>query len=568
MTSSAGRIRLLIALSLFAGAALMLRLYLVQIVHGGELREKAERQYLRQNESLFDRGSILFSSRDGTRVTAAGLKEGFTVVVHPNEITDAEPLFEALANHLPLDRAAFLAKAQKRGDPYEEVTRRVPPETAAKIAKQNLRGVALYKERWRFYPGGNLAAHALGFVGGGDDGFSGRYGLERYYEDVLARGSEPLYANFFAEIFSDMRKVVGRKEKLEGDIVTSIEPSVQGTLEDTLEEILSRYGAAQAGGIVMDPKDGSVYALALTPSFDPNEFGKEGQPSVFANGLVEGVYEMGSILKPLTLAAGLDAGVITATSTYYDSGTLTLSGKTIGNFDGKGRGRISMQEVLNQSLNTGAATVALTLGSERFRGYFSRFGLGEETGIDLPAEAAGLVKNLESGREIELATASYGQGIALTPIQMIRALSALGNGGFLVTPHLAKAVTYRVGLSHAVGGENRVSVLKPETAEEITRMLVEVFDTALLQGTYRQPHHSIAAKTGTALIANPEEGGYYADRFLHSFFGYFPAYDPRFIIFLYLREPKGVAFASHTLTEPFMKLAKFLINYYEIPPDR
>lgn len=560
--------RLLTALSLFAGAALVSKLYLVQIVAGSEFKEKAERQYMRESETLFDRGTIFFEARDKTLMTAAGLKRGFTVAIHPKDIADADTLVFELQKFLPLEREAVLAKATKPHDPYEEIARRVPPEVAERIADRKLPGVSLYKERWRFYPGGRLAAHLIGFFGWSGDEFSGRYGLERYYEDVLVRGDESLYNNFFAEIFSNVRNVVGKEGRSAGDIVTSIEPSVEYALESTLTELLTAYAAVQAGGIVMNPQDGTVYAMALAPSFDPNEFGKEVSAQVFSNSLVEGVYEMGSILKPVTLAAGLDAGVISATSTYFDAGSLTLSGRTISNFDGKGRGQVSMQEVLNQSLNTGAATVALKLGRERFRDYLRRFGFGEETGIDLPSEAAGLVGNLESGRDIEIVTASYGQGIALTPIQTIRALAALANGGFLVTPHLATKINLRVGVSRSVGGSNRTPILKPETSEEITRMLVEVVDTALLEGKYRQPRHSIAAKTGTALVARSEGGGYYEDRFLHSFFGYFPAYTPRFIVFLYLREPEGVTFASRTLTEPFMKLAKFLINYYEIPPDR
>lgn len=561
------RIRLISVCCVAVGLVLAGRLYLVQIVHGADYRQKADRQYSRPDEVLWDRGSIFFELRDGNRVSAAALKTGFTLAIHPKDIEVPEAVFDALSRKTAIDRDAFFAKAGKRGDPYEEVAHRLSRETAEAIGAQRLTGVSLYKERWRFYPGGGLSAHVLGFVGFDGDVLAGRYGLERYYDDVLARNAAGAYQNFFAEIFSGVKKVIG-PGRSEGELITSIEPNVERFLEERLAELEETFDAKRAGGIIMDPQSGRIFAMALFPSFDPNDFGKETDPNRFGNPLVENVYEMGSIMKPLTLAAGLDTGAITATSTYLDLGTLTLSGKTIGNFDGKGRGRVSMQEVLNQSLNTGAATVALALGKERFREYFRSLGLGEETGIDLPGEAAGLVRNLESGRDIELATASYGQGIALTPIQTVRALAALGNGGFLVTPHVVTEIKYKSGITRRVARTEKKAVLKPETSEEISRMLVEVVDRALLEGAYKMPHHSIAAKTGTALIANPEDRGYYADRFLHAFFGYFPAYDPRFIVFLYVVEPKGVAFASHTLTEPFMSIAKFLINYYEIPPDR
>lgn len=562
------RVRLISVGCVAATFLLLIKLYVVQVVNGDEYSEKADRQYSRPNQELWNRGSIFFSTRSGELVSSATLKTGFALVVRPNEITDAEAVWNALSKYLTLDRDDFLIKTAKRSHGSEErIARKLGADVAPLIDTLGLKGVSLYKERWRFYPGGRLSANLLGFVGFDGDLLTGQYGLERYYNDTLSRDFGGLYKNFFAEIFSDVKKAVG-PGRSEGDIVTSIEPSVENFLENTLAELQETFAANRVGGIIMDPRNGRIYGMALAPSFDPNNYGKEADPSIYSNSLVESVYEMGSIMKPITMAAGLDAKVITATSTYYDAGFLTLNNKTISNFDGKGRGRVSMQEVLNQSLNTGAVTVALKLGKDNFREYFKKFGLGEETGIDLPAEAAGLVRNLESGRDIELATASYGQGIALTPIQTVRALAALGNGGYLVTPHIVTEIKYKTGISRSVESIERKQILEPETSTEISRMLVEVVDTALLHGAYKMERHSIAAKTGTALIANPEGGGYYEDKFLHSFFGYFPAYNPSFIVFLYAVEPKGVEFASASLTAPFMNIAKFLINYYEIPPDR
>ena len=316
----------------------------------------------------------------------------------------------------------------------------------------------------------------------------------------------------------------------------------------------------------MDPKTGESYAMATMPSFDPNSFSKEKDPSVFANLLVEGVYEMGSIVKPLTMAAGIDAGVVTAATTYTDKGFMVLNKSRIANFDSKARGVVSMQEVINQSLNMGTVFVMQRLGKDRFRDYFKAFGLGEETGIDLPNEGVGKIQNLESPRDIEYATASFGQGVSMTPIGTIRALASLANGGVLVSPHVIKRTEYGIGPSREFvpGSERRV--IKKETSQEITRMLTVAVDVALLDGTLKMEHYRIAAKTGTAQLA--EAGGYSETDSLHTFFGYFPAYDPKFIIFLMVKSPRGERYSSHTLSLPFMQIVKFLINYYEVPPDR
>jgi cell division protein FtsI/penicillin-binding protein 2 len=214
------------------------------------------------------------------------------------------------------------------------------------------------------------------------------------------------------------------------------------------------------------------------------------------------------------------------------------------------------------------AHVAMKIGASKFREGMKSFGIGTETGVDLPNETVGLIQNLESGRDIEIATASYGQGIALTPIATIRALSVLANGGKLIVPHLVKKVEYKSGLIKKMTFAPGKQVIKKETSEEITRMLVRVVDTSLRNGTAKIPGYSVAAKTGTAQMTDEGRPGYVEGKYLHSFFGYFPAYRPKFLVFLFHTYPKNVRYASETLTDPFLSIAKFLINYYEIPPDR
>jgi len=275
---------------------------------------------------------------------------------------------------------------------------------------------------------------------------------------------------------------------------------------------------------------------------------------------------MGSIIKPFTMSAGIDLGEVSASTTYDDKGFVTANGKTIYNFDKVGRGVITLQTALSQSLNTGFAYVTSVIGDKALATYFRRFGFGEKTGIDLPNEATGLIDNLNSPRDIEYYTASFGQGIAMSPIEVIRGYSAIANQGKMVTPHVVTQINYRLGISKAPSLPPDVQVISPATANAVTTMMIYNVDNALLQGKASDPHYSVAAKTGTAQIAI--NGTYSPDKFLHSFVGYLPARDPKFLVFIYTINPKGVAFASETLAQPFIDLTKFLINYYQLQPDR
>ncbi|HEU4677783.1 MAG TPA: penicillin-binding protein 2 [Candidatus Paceibacterota bacterium] len=562
------RIRAITGVVLFILLIIIGRLYVVQIVHGAEYREAGENQYVHTVRDLFSRGSIYMTTKDGEKVSAATVKTGYLLAIDPSKIADAEKTYEALSSIIPIDRDAFIARASETDRAYAEIAPQVENDEADAIDALNLPGVHLYRNQWRYYPGDSLAARAIGFVGYDDNALVGKYGLERYYNDTLTRRDEHLAVNFFAEIFSNLGDLIfDSKDTKEGDLVTTIEPSVERALDQALQKSEDMWHGELSGGIIINPQTGEIYALDVDPSFNLND--RSGADlAMFRDPLVENVYEMGSIIKPLTVAAGLDAGVIVPSSTYYDAGCIELDGKRICNYDGRARGTVPIQQILSQSLNVGVSHIADLLGGERFRHYFYGLKLGSETGIDLPNETYGLVSNLESPRKVEYATASFGQGIAMTPMETVRALSTLANGGKLITPHLVQRVEYGDGTVRDIAYPDGDQVFKKETTEDVTRMLVTVVDEALRNGTVKNPYYSVAAKTGTAQIADPVHGGYYPDKYLHSFFGYFPAYDPKFLIFLYTVEPKGVEYASETLTEPFMDLVHFLINYYELPPDR
>lgn len=566
------RIRIITGVVLVIALILVARLYQLQVVKHAEYVERGEQQYVHTVQDLYTRGSIFMTTKDGERVSGATIKSGYVLAINPQLISDPRATYAALQPVIELDEGDFIAAAENQTRKYIEIEKRLDKEAADTIDELDLAGVFLYRNQWRFYPGGSLGARAIGFVGFSgqvaNEGLSGRYGLERYYDDVLLHERERLSVNFFAEIFSSLGEVVfDTTESRTGNIVTSLEPTVSRLLQQELSTTQDTWDSSLTGGIIMNPQTGEIYALDAVPTFDLNDRGTTSIES-FRNPIVEDVYEFGSIIKALTVAAGLDSGAVSAGTTYFDSGKLELDTFTIGNFDGKGRGTVDMQEVLNQSLNTGVAFIVDTMGKDRFREYFLDLKLGSEAGIDLPNEAFGLIENLNSPRDIEYATASFGQGIALTPIAAARALSTLGNGGKLITPHLVTGIEYQDGTVKEVRYPDGHHIFTPETSEEISRMLTGVVDDALRGGGVALPNYSIAAKTGTAQIADTENGGYYEDKFLHSFFGYFPSYDPQFLVFLYTVEPKQVRYASETLTDPFMNLARFLINYYNIPPDR
>lgn len=549
---------------------LVAKLGYIQIEKGEYYRNLVESKYLVSTLGTFDRGSIYFTEKTGRKISAATIISDYTLAVDPTKISDREAIADKLSAFVKFDRADFLSRVARPSDQYEEVAKHLPEKEIEGIRALNEKSVILQKDKKRYYPGERVGAQVLGFVGadGGNAGApTGRYGLERYYNETLTRSGSNDSSSFFADLFLKPGASILFDHEREGDLVTTIEPTVQGFLERTLEyDVLKKYSAASAGGIIMNPKTGEIYAMATLPNFNPNEFSKEKNQSSFANPLVDGVYEMGSIIKPLTMAAGLDAGVVTANTTYDDKGFRVVNTKRIANYDGRARGVVQMQEVLDQSLNTGTMFIVDRLGKDRFRKYFKAFGLGEETGIDLPNESEGDVRNLESPRDIEYATASFGQGISMTPIATIRALAALGNGGVLVTPHVVKRTEYTLGLPREFVPSPERRVIKKETSDEISRMLTLVVDNALLNGSLKMEHYRIAAKTGTAQLV--EDGGYSTTNYLHTFFGYFPSRDPQFIVFLAIKNPRGEAYASHTLSLPFMQITKFLLNYYEVPPDR
>lgn len=563
------RIRLILACIIFVALCIFVRLYFVQIVHGDIYTQKADRQFASGGNELFDRGTIFFTRKDGSFISASTLATGFLVAINPQTISDPEAAFVAIESLAPqaISRESFLTAAAKKTQVYIEVAHHLSDTDGQILSAKDIPGVQVLRERWRYYPGDTLAAQTIGIVSyGSGDSLAGRTGLEGAYDSTLARSGDALYKNFFAEIFSNVGNLlVAAKDAREGDIVTTIEPEVQTRLQDDLAKVHQKYSSRESGGIIMDPATGAILAIASYPSYDANNL-QSIDPTILGNPLVESVYEFGSIMKPLTMAAGLDAGVITPETTYTDTGCISVDKAKICNWDLKARGVISMEQIILQSLNLGASWIATELGQDKFRDYFTKL-FGAKTNIDVPNEGRALISNLATTQQVNFDNMSFGQGIAVTPIQMIRALGALANGGVMVKPHLVRAIRLNSGIERALDWSEETPVFSIPAVRETARMMTAVVDEKLQNGEAIIPTTSVAAKTGTAQLTKGA-GGYYTDRFFHSFVGFFPSYSPRFIILLYTNDPRGVTYAADTLSPTFLDLVHFLIDYYAVPPDR
>ncbi len=564
--------RLYVILTILGVLSLLLigRLFIVQIIDGHQYQMKAKAQYA-ANGDFLTRGNIYFTRKDGMHIAAATSRTGYLIAINPEILKNPKQVYVTLNSVVPINKTSFFTAVAKKNNQYEKIITHISLARGREIIAKRLRGVTVIRERWPYYPGGTLAAHTIGFVAyNNSDTVSGQYGLERYYNTILAQSSVN-YRNFFSRIFSGAGSFfVDPSAAKKGDIVTSIEPVVEAHLLAELTTLRTRYNAKSAGAIVMVPSTGSIVALGSVPTYNPNTF-QTASTSSFVNPLVQSVYEFGSIMKPITMASALDAGVVTPKTTYDDTGCIQVNSDKICNWDFKARGVIPVGQIIVQSLNVGASWLAEQLGQQRFRDYFMKL-FGQKTGIDLPGEVRGLIGNLKSTRQVDFDTMSFGQGIAITPVQMIRALGTIANAGVMVQPHIVTEKILTSGKIVPFIWNKKKRIFSAIATSETANMMVDLTKNELYNGRYVIPGIPVAVKTGTAQLTKPG-GGYYTNRFFHSYVGFFPAHAPRFIILFYVnypnnaKDPESVAYSTETLTKPMFDMIHFLINYYNIPPN-
>jgi len=560
------RLAFIIFIFLALLAAVILRVFSLAIVEHRRFALAAGEQQNLLQVIPSRRGAIYGQDKSGNLQPLAIQKTFWTLVAIPKELADAEAAAGALAGILGRPEEEFRLKLAKQDDPYEVLSRKLDEAAADRVRTLHLRGLALVEETRRVYPKGTLAASALGFVNYQDGEERGEYGIERHY-DASLRGERGLFEG--AKDASGSWVAIGRRilnPPVDGDaVVLTLDPNIQFRVESELAALREKWQAESAAAVVLEPKTGRILALAALPAFDPNEYARERDYAVFRVPIIDAQFELGSVFKPITMAAGIYEGVIRPDTAYEDPGSRKINGFTVSNFDGRSHGVQTMTQVLEKSLNTGAIFAGERLGKEKFLAAVKRFGFGEKTGVDFPGEVAGDISNLGANRDIEYATASFGQGIAVTPLQMAAAIGAVANHGVLMRPYLVEKIVDANGIEEVRRPQEVRRVVSAETAETVSKMLVSVVRNGFDKHA-QTPGYFVAAKTGTAQIPLKDGRGY-SDEVIHTFVGYAPAFDPKFLILIQLNRPKGNRFAANTITPAFKNLSEFLFSYFEIPPD-
>ncbi len=449
------------------------------------------------------------------------------------------------------------------------ISRGVPQEEIEDVLTMRLRGLILEEGQERFYPERNFAASVIGYMQK-DQVDQGKYGVEQYYNDYL-KG-----ADGFERKESDRRGVWlamsdrDRTEPTRGsDIVLTLDHTVQFQMEETLAALVEKFDPKNAMGIIMDPQTGDVLAMANAPNFDPNRYAEVENIELFRNPSISNLYEPGSIFKPFTVGLGLDAGVIAPSTEYEDKGQLTLNGFTIRNALSRVHGRQTMQYALDNSLNTGMVYIQQKLGRQAFSdGLLNKFQLGKPTGIGLPSEAHPNLNNIQrearDARDINYATASYGQGIAFSSLQMLTAFNSIVNDGIIMQPRIVKEIRDSNGGVTTVESQELGRALSSEATRKLSEMMVSTVDNGHGRGAAVKGY-SIGGKTGTAQIAS--DGGYGEDT-LQSFIQFATLSNPRYTLIISLDSPKGSRFADGSVVPAVGELNEFLLNYFELEKDR
>ena len=560
--------RLLVIFVAIFFSIITFRIFQVQVVKHNFYSALAQDQHEFFKNIFSERGEIFIKDAYSGNVYPLAInKELNLVYAVPVNIKNKKEIARKLSKILEMEEDKIFNIINKENDPYEVVKRKVSNETADKIRNENIFGIAVASETFRYYPGGCLAANVVGFLGHKGDQKVGQYGIEEYYNEKLEGKMG------FLELEKDVSGKwisLGSKNTQDpkdgDDIVLTIDQTIQYISEKKLKEAVEKYKAESGNLIVMDPKTGAVIAMAQYPNYNPNEYFKEEDMSVFLNSNIHSVYEPGSIQKPITVAIGIDLGKISPNTTYVDEGALKIEGWVISNSDGKKNGRQDMIQVLEKSLNTGTVFIQQQTNKDDFYRYLKKFGLDELTGIEIKGEVKGNLANLEEKNDINYATASFGQGISVTPLAILTAISSFANDGKLMKPYIVDEFIYPDGSSEKIKPKFVRHVVSAKTANLVLAMMTSVIDNGHAQQA-KIDGYKFAGKTGTSQIPKKEGKGYEKDKTIHTFVGFGPIPDSKFSILVKLDSPEAL-YAADTTAYVFKDMALELVSYYNIPPGR
>ena len=559
--------RMMFVLAVFVGISLLIVGQLVrwQIIERDALIEDLKKRGGYLEEIASQRGLIL----DRNHNLLALNNYEYTIEAAPRMIPDRDTQEVATQLATILNRPYDELLAILEGDGlYAQVERRVSREIGKAIIDLNITGIFVQPIPIRVYPEDELAAHTLGFVAGdAEQGSRGYYGVEGFYDKILKGKSGVRSGDWdpweYPVSFAD-RRSQGWEIPQEGrTLILTIDRTIQYLIEQELRRAVDQYGAESGCIVVMDPKTGALLAMASYPTYNPNQFTEVDQER-FIDPVVGNHYEPGSTFKVVTFAAALDTGTIRPTDVYNDVGYIEVGGRILKNWDERSYGQVTMTDVLVHSLNTGTAHISTLLGPSTFYNYVNRFGFGHKTGIDLEGEVEGKVRQQgdPEWHESDLGTNAFGQGLAVTPIQLVVAVGAVANRGFMMQPYIVGQLMRDEQVATAKQVTVR-QVMHEKTARLLTEMMVEVVDRGATQA--QVPGYRIAGKTGTA--QTPIVGGYDPNLTIASFIGFAPADDPQFIALVRLDKPTAAPWGSATAAPTFANVAQILFTQLAIPPD-
>ncbi len=559
------RIEYTVRVLLCIAVVLMGRLFFLQIIDKSDLQAKNLSQVQVDRKLQSPRGTIY--DRNGRPLAMSVVTK--SLYADPKMIKQSpQEIAELISPYVTMSKENIV-KALQEDTAFVWLNRMMDADKSKAVQQvikdNNIAGLNFVEESKRYYPNGVLAAQVLGFVGTDDKGLDG---LEMVLDDELKGGvQQEIVAtdNKGNAIFgSVLSKFLPDKGK---SVTLTIDATIQFIAERALDKAMVDTGAKHASVIVMDPKTGEILAMANRPSYDPNNYNQSGEEA-FKNIAVTNLYEPGSTFKPIIASAALAAGKWKLDTVYNDKGAFAANGHIIRNWDGEGYGPVRLLDILKYSLNTGMAEIGTLTGADILSKYVRDYGFGSETGIELPGEGAGILYNPEDMSKLDVATMSIGQGIAVTPLQMVRAFGALANGGAMMKPHIIKSYSNSQG---DVTSTTETSVVGQPVPAETVKTIVDILEKEVSEGggtkAMVEGYH-FAGKTGTAQKLDTKHGGYLDGQYIASFIGFGPVEDPKFVVLVVIDDPqKGSYYGSQIVAPVFKDIVSQLVRYYQMSPS-